>query len=82
MLRSHRIVEETIYAAYAVMSRTEDELARAAEINAHDPARAIELARGAAAREEAQLADLVGPELAKQVLTARAQAFLERAGAH
>jgi site-specific recombinase XerC len=78
LLRRQGIAEATVLAAYSVMNRSQDELVQATRLNAIDPARAIELAREVAAREEARLGSLIGAELARRVLTARAQAFLER----
>lgn len=78
LLRSRGITEETVFAVYGVMNRSQDDLADAARLNAVDPERAIEVAREAAARERTRLEALIGADLAGRVLTARAQAFLER----
>jgi hypothetical protein len=76
ILRAHDLPEPTVLAAYGVINRTQDALVDATLAN-RDPARAINDAREIAAREQEQLAALVGDEIAKQVLTARAQALFE-----
>lgn len=69
--------EATILAAYGVVNRAQDALAEAAAIAARDPLRSIERTREISAREERELADLVGPDLSQQILTARAQGLFE-----
>jgi len=69
------VPEETIDAVYAVINTAQDAFADAAAMTDRDPMRAIEAAREIAAAEERQIADLVGPELAKHIVTARAQAL-------
>jgi hypothetical protein len=67
--------EATIQAVYGVINSAQDAFAEAASMTDRDPMRAIEAAREIAATEERQIADLVGPELARQIVTARAQAL-------
>lgn len=77
LMRARDFSDATIVAAYGVLNAAQDDLAELAALNERDPLRAIERAREITAREEAALGDLVGAALARQILTARAQALYE-----
>jgi hypothetical protein len=68
--------EQTIEAVYSVINSAQDAFAAAAALTDRDPLRALEAAREAYASEERLIADLVGIELAEQIVTARAHALL------
>jgi hypothetical protein len=68
--------EGAIHAVYGVMNAAQDAFAEVAAMTDRDPMRAMETAREIAAAEERQIADLVGAELAKHIMTARVQALL------
>jgi hypothetical protein len=69
--------EQRILAAYGVVNGAQDDALLAAQDSQKDPMRAMRALKDIADREESQLAELVGTDLARRILTSRAQKMFE-----
>jgi hypothetical protein len=77
LMRRRNYPEPTILAAYGVLNTSQDALAEIAVTSGRDPVRQMVAAREIGAREEKQLTEIVGAELARQILDARVRVLLE-----